>query len=150
MLKKIKHANGKREIFLFGKKVFEYVNHARFADFVANSQQCAVDYSLHSKLNSLISAQIIALQGNKDELFMLGQGTGISSYTPLIARNNDNIAHYLELLHPFVSPSLKLIRVGGAGDGGYAMLDFAAFEANFVGQKPSKAPVAPPPPFNAV
>lgn len=37
-------------------------------------------------------------------------------------QNSANLLRYLEFFRPFVSPNLKLKRVGGAGDGGYGMI----------------------------
>lgn len=47
MFKKVKYSDGRREFYLFGKKIFQYVNQSRFADFMKNRLD-GVAYSLSS------------------------------------------------------------------------------------------------------
>lgn len=48
MFKKVKYSDGKREFYLFGKKIFQYVNCHKFVEFVANKFDNITTSLLHN------------------------------------------------------------------------------------------------------
>ena len=67
MFKKVKYNNGKRELYLFKKKIFEYLRHSQFADFIER------------KLNDTLN--LISLDTAK--LVFDSRGGGGAAFTPL-------------------------------------------------------------------
>ena len=139
MLKKVKHASGKREIFLFGKKILSYTRRKIKLNQLENELN-----QFARKYNNLVANQMILQRSDESVILALRQ-----CLMPVPkAKNPQNIVRYLNLVRPFVSPNLKLVRVGGVGDGGYAMACLPEFNAvtPFNATMPN---ATPPPPFNA-
>lgn len=88
--------------------------------------------ALIRRQNALLCTLMMAHKNEPQTLFALSQCL-YSTENPLKSwnaldlatqrvQNSANLLRYLEFFRPFVSPNLKLKRVGGAGDGGYGMI----------------------------
>ena len=71
MFKKVKYNNGKRELYLFNKKIFEYLRHSQFANFV--KQRLDEIAGLTQNSTPLDTAKLV----------FDSQGGGGAAFTPL-------------------------------------------------------------------
>lgn len=128
MFKKVKYSDGRREFYLFGKKIFQYVNQSRFADFMKNRLD-GVAYSLSSifDTNKMVNNQKM--------------GGGGSFYAFEFLLNRAYVAHkYHKIFYEFYLRNQKGERLvfvdGGAHNGVFSDIALAcgatcyAFEPN--------------------